>query len=85
MSGLLGTAMAAKQEATGLWGEAAGREHTLNSARDAFKLAEEQQSAQLAGTGAGVGAMIGASYGAAAGPVGALIGAGIGLLAGELF
>lgn len=87
MSGLLGTAMSARNEAGQLWDQAAGREQSLNSARDAFKAAERQQRTSMVGTGAGMGAVIaaGASYGAAAGPIGALVGAGIGLLVNELF
>ena len=87
MSGLLGTAMAAKDESGQLWGQAAAREESLNLARDAFKAAESQQRASMAGTGAGIGAAIGmgAKAGMVMGPVGALVGAGVGLLVNELF
>ncbi|PPE74576.1 bacteriocin [Solimonas fluminis] len=92
MSGLLGTAMAAKNETGQLWGAAANREESLNAARSAFKAAEDQQRAQMVGTGAGIGAAVGlgsaavgAKLGMAAGPVGALVGAGAGLLIDALF
>jgi hypothetical protein len=99
MSGLLGTAMSARNEAGQLWDQAAGREQSLNSARDAFKAAERQQRTSMVGTGAGIGAAVGlsgvlaggsaaaagASSGMVLGPVGALVGAGIGLLVNELF